>query len=108
MKYLIRAGVVIFWAVLICAALYLPDFNFFAREKYSINIFAWGDILEPAVVAEFEKTTGIKVYLNYYSSNEELLVKIKATRGEGYDLIIPSDYTVELLAKDGLLKKIDP
>ncbi|HEY5259706.1 MAG TPA: extracellular solute-binding protein [Rhabdochlamydiaceae bacterium] len=107
MKYLIRVGVVVFWAALICGVLYLPEVNFFSREKNSINIFAWGDILEPAVVAEFEKTTGIKVYLNYYSSNEELLVKIKATRGEGYDLIIPSDYTVEYLAKDGLLKKLD-
>ncbi len=107
MKYLIRTGVIIFWAALICGVLYLPEINFFSREKNSINIFAWGDILDPAVVAEFEKTTGIKVYLNYYSSNEELLVKMKATRGEGYDLIVPSDYTVQLLAKEGLLKQID-
>ncbi len=76
-------------------------------EPNSINVFAWGDILDPAVIADFEKETGIKVNLNYYSSNEELIVKLKATRGEGYDLIIPSDYAVKILIKEDLLKPID-
>ena len=97
----------ILWGAAICSALYLSEVNFFSREERSLNIFAWGDILEPTVVADFEKKTGIKIHLNYYSSNEELLVKIKATGGEGYDLIVPSDYAVQILAGEGLLKEID-
>jgi len=70
-------------------------------------VFAWGDILDPEVIEDFERKTGIKVHLNYYSSNEELLVKLKATKGEGYDLIVPSDYAVQILIRDGLLKPLD-
>lgn len=106
-KWLIRSGVITFWLALIFIALYSPKWEVIRFEPRSINVFAWGDILEPSVIADFEKETGIKVYLNYYSSNEELLVKMKATRGEGYDLIIPSDYVVPLLAKENLLKELD-
>lgn len=104
-KTFIRIGVVFFWIALIFGILYFPETNIF--EKKSINIFAWGDILDPSVIAEFERETGIKVHLNFFASNEELIVKLKATHGKGYDLIIPSDYSVEILAKDELLKPID-
>jgi len=98
--------VIIFWVALIFGILYWPETSFL-RNKKEINVFVWGDILEPSVVADFEKQTGIKVNLSFYASNEELLVKLKATGGFGYDLIIPSDYSVEILAKEGLLKEID-
>ncbi|MBI2743105.1 MAG: extracellular solute-binding protein [Chlamydiales bacterium] len=105
-KWITRSGVIAFWLLLIGIALYSPKWEVVQFEPRSINVFVWGDILNPSVVADFEKETGIKVYLNYYSSNEELLVKMKATRGEGYDLVIPSDYVVPLLVKDNLLKEI--
>ncbi len=101
-----RSLVVFFWIALIFSILYWPK-NLFFREKKSINVFAWGDILDDSVVAEFEKTSGIKVNLNFYASNEEMIIKLKATGGEGYDLIIPSDYSVEILRKENLLKKLD-
>lgn len=103
-RILIRIGVVFFWIGLIFGILYWPDLPL---EDKSINVFAWGDILEPSVIADFERQTGIKIHLNYFSSNEELIVKLKATEGEGYDLIIPSDYSVEMLVKEGLLKELD-
>jgi spermidine/putrescine transport system substrate-binding protein len=106
-KFFIRSLIVLFWIGLIFAGLYWPKWKIFHYEENSINIFSWGDILDPDVVADFERETGIKVHLNYYSSNEELLVKLKATRGEGYDLIIPSDYAVQQLAKDHLLLPLD-
>lgn len=100
----VRVGMVFFWTALIFAILYWPELPY---EKKSLNVFTWGDILEPSVIAEFERKTGIKVHLNFFSSNEELIVKLKATHGEGYDLIIPSDYSVEILSKEKLLKTID-
>ena len=104
---LIRSSVILLWLIFIFTGLYWPKFKILHYEKNSITVFTWGDILEPTVIEQFEKDTGIKVYLNYYSSNEELLVKLKATRGEGYDLIVPSDYAVKFLIEDGLLKTID-
>jgi len=54
-QYLNRSLIVIFWIGLIFGILYWPKGLFF-REKKSINVFAWGDILDPSVVAEFEKS----------------------------------------------------
>lgn len=106
-KILIRSVVVILWMVVIFGCLYLPKVSFDGKQSRCINVFAFGDILDPAIVADFEQESGIKVRLSYYSSNEELLVKMKATKGEGYDLIIPSDYAVNLLTKEKLLQPID-
>lgn len=100
-----RIVIVLLWITGILGALYLPHLKPF--EQNELNIFTWGDILDPQLVVEFEKKTGIKVRLSYYSTNEELLVKLKATRTLGYDLIVPSDYAVSLLAKEKLLKPIN-
>jgi spermidine/putrescine transport system substrate-binding protein len=105
-KMFIRVSVIFFWIALIFGILYWPDETFFTNNR-SINVFAWGDILDPSVVADFEKETGIKVNMNFYASNEEMLVKLRATEGKGYDMIIPSDYCVDVLIKDNLLKELD-
>lgn len=106
-KVIIRSSVIFFWTALIFCALYWPKWKILKYDENTINVFVWGDILEPTIVSSFEKETGIKLNLSYYSSNEELIVKLKATRGEGYDLIIPSDYAVNILIKEDLLKEID-
>lgn len=106
-KVLTRSGIIFIWVAFIFCALYWPKWKMFKHQKNSINVFAWGDIFEPSVISDFEKETGIKINLSYYSSNEELLVKLKATKGEGYDLVIPSDYAVNALIKEDLLKRID-
>ena len=106
-KLFIRSLVVLFWVGLIFSCLYFPKLSFTKDQSKSINVFAWGDIIDPTIVAKFQEQTGISVHLSYYSSNEELVVKMKATRGEGYDLIIPSDYAVHLLIQDQLLAPLD-
>jgi spermidine/putrescine transport system substrate-binding protein len=107
-KTAIRLTIVFGWIGILCLSLYAPKIsNIWPCEDKTLYVFAWSDILSPEVIARFEQKTGIKVKFNYYSSNEELLVKLKATRGEGYDLIIPSDYALPQLVKDDLLQKID-
>ncbi len=106
-KIITRSFIILIWIILIFSALYWPKWKILKYDDNTINVFVWGDILESSVVADFERETGIKLNLSYYSSNEELIVKLKATRGEGYDLVIPSDYAVNLLIKDDLLKEFD-
>lgn len=95
------------WLLLLTLIVYFPKFKAEKFDDKTITVFAWGDVVDPAIIAEFEKTSGIKVNLNYYSSNEELMVKMRATRGVGYDLIIPSDYAVSILLQENLLKELD-
>lgn len=106
-KILIRSAIFFFWVLLIFGALYLPKLFLRQVDAKTINVFVWGDILSPAVISTFEAKTGIKINLSYYASNEELIVKLKATEAEGYDLVIPSDYAVHVLAKEGLLKHLN-
>lgn len=101
----IRTLIIAIWLSLVLLTLYLP--KFFSLDPNSLNIFTYGDTFNPSVIDQFEKETGIKVRLNYYSSNEELIVKLKATQGKGYDIVVPSSYAIRILVNEGLLKEID-
>lgn len=103
----VRSAIVLFWVGVISLFLYAPSFLNFGPAERSITILTWTDMIDLDFLEDFEKETGIKVYLNYFESNEELYVKLQATKGEGYDLITPSDYVMRFLIQDGLLKKID-
>ncbi|NGX46888.1 MAG: Putrescine-binding periplasmic protein [Chlamydiae bacterium] len=107
MKFVKRLSIIFLWILLIFTVLYFPTWKIFPTQEKSINIFAWGDILSFDVLADFEKETGIKVNLSFYATNEELQVKMQATKGVGYDLIMPSNYTIKLLVKEDLLKPLD-
>lgn len=103
--FLLRLLIIIGWASVIGGLLLLPRLKFITPR--SIAVFAWAGSFSPESLKKFEQETGIKVYLSFYASNEELLVKMRATKGVGYDLIMPSDYAVKKLIDEGLLKKID-
>ncbi|HEX4125630.1 MAG TPA: spermidine/putrescine ABC transporter substrate-binding protein [Tepidisphaeraceae bacterium] len=71
-----------------------------------LNIFVFSDYVPQRVLDGFTKETGIRVNATFYDTNEELLAKLLAG-GTRYDLIQPSDYTVEALRKNNLLQPID-
>lgn len=100
---------ILLWVMVIFSLLYVNrSERLEGGDKNSITVFCWSDLFLDEVVEEFEKKTGITVNITTFSTNEELLVKLKATNGKGYDLLIPSDYAVGLLREQGLIKKIDP
>jgi spermidine/putrescine transport system substrate-binding protein len=76
----------------------------FAAGK--LNLFCWSEYVPEPVIKSFEKSTGIRVSVENYASNEEMLAKLLAG-AEAYDLVQPSEYTVEALIKAGLLLPID-
>lgn len=77
-----------------------------AAPDRQLNVATWSNYISKELLEEFYKKTKIRVNLSYYSSNEELLGKIQAG-AEGYDLIVPSDYMVFVMAKLGLLQTLD-
>jgi spermidine/putrescine transport system substrate-binding protein len=103
----VRFCICLFWIGAIFAFLFLPRVSRIFAERKSISLCIFPMILDAKVLTQFERETGIKVYLNYFESNEELLSKLRVTKGKGYDLIVPTDYMVELLIKEGLLKPLD-
>lgn len=104
--WIVRFLAIVLWTtIFVIAGLFLRA-NFFARER-AITVLAWSGTMDRGVLKKFEAETGIRVYFNSYGTNEELLVKLRATGGAGYDLVVPSDYAVRKLAAEGLIKKID-
>ncbi len=56
-----------------------------------IDILMWSDYLPPKFIADFEAASGIKVNYIGIGSNEEIIAKMKASRGQGFDLISPTN-----------------
>ncbi|MGD9174223.1 MAG: extracellular solute-binding protein [Desulfobacterales bacterium] len=54
-----------------------------------LRLITWSGYTPKVLLDKFEKETGIKV-MPTYSSNEEMIAKLRATRGAGFDLAQPS------------------
>jgi spermidine/putrescine transport system substrate-binding protein len=78
-----------------------------ARAAGDLHIYNWGDYTNPKLIEKFQKETGIKVTLDSYDSNETMLSKVR-TGGTGYDIVVPTDYTVKIMIEEGLLAETHP
>lgn len=92
-------------ALLCFGAVALLSANLFAAGK-ELKIYCWSEYVPDSVIKEFEKETGIKVSVENYASNEEMVAKLTAGGG-AYDLIQPSEYMIEALAKENLLLPLE-
>lgn len=77
-------------------------------ESPTLRLFTWSEYFNQQVIDDFTAATGVRVKLDYFSSNEEMLTKLQLTAdGPGYDLILPSDYMVRTLSGLDLLQDLD-
>jgi spermidine/putrescine transport system substrate-binding protein len=77
-----------------------------AQEK-TFRLLTWADYAPADVVAQFEKESGYKVELTL-SNNEEMISKLRATGGAGFDLAQPSqDRITGPQAEFGIYKPMD-
>ncbi|KRU27057.1 spermidine/putrescine-binding periplasmic protein PotD [Clostridium sporogenes] len=75
-------------------------------EKQVLNIFNWSEFLPQSVVEQFEKEYNVKVNYSTFSSNEEMLAKLMGGNVP-YDLVVTSDYAIEIMTKQKLVQPID-
>lgn len=76
------------------------------KDNGQVRVYAFGDYMDPDLIAEFEEETGISVILDTFDTNEEMYPIIQ--KGSvNYDVICASDYMVEKMSKEGLLSEID-
>ncbi|MEX2408852.1 MAG: twin-arginine translocation signal domain-containing protein, partial [Rhodovibrionaceae bacterium] len=59
-----------------------------------VDVYAWGEYISEDMQKAFEDKTGIKLNLTVFGSNNEVLSKVRAGKGEGYDLVFPSVTTL--------------
>ena len=56
-----------------------------------VNVLMWSDYLPPGYLEEFTAETGITVNYTGIGSNEEIINKMKATKGKGVDICSPTN-----------------
>lgn len=71
-----------------------------------LNIFTWPGYISDEIRTGFEQEYGVKVIVDTYGTNEDLLAKLKAG-ASGYDIIMPSDYMVSKMIQLELLTKLN-
>ncbi|MFQ5971054.1 MAG: extracellular solute-binding protein [Alphaproteobacteria bacterium] len=65
-----------------------------AQAQGKLRLLTWSGYAPDEVVAQFEQETGIDVEVTF-SNNEEMISKLRATRGAGFDLAQPSQDRIE-------------
>lgn len=106
-KYIIRTAIMSFWFLCLLFFLFLPRITSWLVDKQVLNILIWTGTVDTAYLRDFEKKTGVKINIMYFDNNEELFVKLYASGGRGYDLIMPSDYSVAKLIKYELIQPLE-
>lgn len=77
-----------------------------SRLSSELNLYTWVEYIDPAIKDQFEEECGVRVVEDNYDSNETLLAKLQAG-GANYDVIVPSDYMVQIMIGEGMLEPLD-
>jgi putrescine transport system substrate-binding protein len=76
------------------------------RAEAVLNVYNWSDYIDPKVIEDFQKETGITVHYDVFDSNEVLETKL-LTGNSGYDVVVPSAYFLERQVKAGVFAPLD-
>ncbi len=71
-----------------------------------INLFVWTEYIPQDIIDCFGLVYNIQVNREEFSSNEELYAKLQSG-AQGYDIVHPSDYIINVMIKAGMLQKLD-
>jgi spermidine/putrescine transport system substrate-binding protein len=79
-----------------------------AFAEGELKVYHWFEYMPQELVDKFSKETGIKVTIDTYDSNEAMLASLKAGKLGQYDVAVPGDYMVKIMATQGLLDSYKP
>ncbi|MGQ0812382.1 MAG: hypothetical protein ACT4OO_14315, partial [Nitrospiraceae bacterium] len=57
------------------------------QASETLHYFTWSDYAGPELLAEFERQAGVKIIVDTFSSNEEMLAKLQSG-ATGYDVVV--------------------
>jgi putrescine transport system substrate-binding protein len=76
-----------------------------AQDKV-VNVYNWNDYIDPRVLEDFTRETGIKVVYDTYDNNEIVETKMLAGKS-GYDIVVPSAPFLQRLVTAGVFMPLD-
>jgi len=90
----------VYFTILFIMSLFLVS----CSSKEKLILYIPNDYIDKKVIRSFQKKENVKVKVLTFDSNEVALGQIKSN---SYDVIVPSDYALEELAKEGYLEKLN-
>jgi putrescine transport system substrate-binding protein len=98
-----KISLVAFWLFGLCSCgLPLPALG---QEK-ALNVYGWGDYIDPKVIEDFTNQTGLKVAYDAYDSNEAFEARLLAGK-TGFDVVIVSGSVLQRQIAAGIYQKLD-
>jgi spermidine/putrescine transport system substrate-binding protein len=77
------------------------------QQAVTLTISNWDAYTPEDLIPRFEKATGIKVKLAKHTTNEDIMGKLEAQGGGGYDIVFVSGPFAEALRKRGWAARLD-
>lgn len=77
-----------------------------AAAEGELVIYHWFEYMPAELLEKFTAETGITVTMDTFDSNEAMLASLKAGGMGTYDVAVPGDYMVAIMAAEGLLDTI--
>jgi putrescine transport system substrate-binding protein len=71
-----------------------------------LNVYNWSDYIQPSIIKDFERETGIHVNYDVFDSNEILETKL-LTGHTNYDIVVPSAAFMERQLQADIYRKLD-
>ncbi|MEC5344050.1 spermidine/putrescine ABC transporter substrate-binding protein [Brenneria populi] len=71
-----------------------------------VVLATWPNYHDPANFDIFAKQSGVRTLVNVFGSNEEMLAKLQAG-GSGWDVFVPTNYTISTYVEAGLIEPLD-
>ena len=75
-------------------------------QAQELRIYNWSDYIDPQILADFTKETGIKVVYDTFDSNEVAETKV-LTGATGYDVVTPSNNNLVRYIGAGAVRELD-
>jgi len=75
-------------------------------EGNKLSLYHWFEYMPQELLDKFTAETGIEVTMDTFDSNESMLASLKSGSLGTYDLAVPSDYMVKIMASEGVLGTI--
>jgi spermidine/putrescine transport system substrate-binding protein len=79
-----------------------------AFAEGELKVYHWFEYIPQELVDKFQAETGITVTIDTYDSNESMLASLKAGKMGQYDVAVPADFMVGIMAADGMLDTFTP
>lgn len=77
-----------------------------ALAEGNLSIYHWFEYIPQGLLDKFAAEYDVEVTMDTFDSNESLLASLKAGKLGSYDVAVPGDYMVQIMANEGLLDTI--